>query len=528
MAEGSGHQRPPRARGASDANQGGDQSVPPSALRGGSGLESVHREREAAAAQIQRSLKAWRSAGGAKGGSAAIPKGTGSPLSGEVRSRMEPKLGADLSDVKVSTSAASAAASSKLGARAFTIGNEVHFNSGEYGPGTKEGDKLLAHELTHVVQAKRSGVVQRKADEEGAEEKATGKEEKAPDKEEKAADKEEASGDEKAADEGEQEVSDPNEPAEKEADAVAEGVSDDLDKEKGEKKDGATKEGGEKKDQGEKGGGADQGEKAGEEKAPEIGAKLEGVGRKIFRTPTIPESTPAHTSLLNAYTRALGDYRAGANQLRAAYGDGMKQAGAPGPQTAPNRGKVDEATAAIQRAEASLNAQEAVFRGNQGSAKDIMQHAETLVAQRPVIKQRIDDIKAAAQLAEAAKNMTKVAELLGDGQMQPGFEIGEKWTPDRCQALAKAQTLAGSTVRAAQAALGRPTQVNDTMEDYDFGDGSRIRLDRPNPATQRDRADAARPHLAIYPPNNRDTHLSIDGIVVPANVQTAHIYLYKG
>ena len=37
-------------------------------------------------------------------------------------------------------------------ARAFTTGADVYFGHGEYRPGTAEGDKLIAHELTHVVQ----------------------------------------------------------------------------------------------------------------------------------------------------------------------------------------------------------------------------------------------------------------------------------------------------------------------------------------------------------------------------------------
>ena len=43
--------------------------------------------------------------------------------------------------------------------------HDVHFAAGQYAPGTKEGDRLLAHELTHVVQGQKSGV-QRKAEKE--------------------------------------------------------------------------------------------------------------------------------------------------------------------------------------------------------------------------------------------------------------------------------------------------------------------------------------------------------------------------
>lgn len=118
----------------------------------------VQQQRDDAAAQIGRTLKAWRKASGGAQPSPQIPKGTGGSLSEDVRARMEPQLGADLSNVKVHTGGDSAQAARGLGARAFTVGDDVHFNAGEFAPGTKEGDKLLAHELTHVVQGQKSGI----------------------------------------------------------------------------------------------------------------------------------------------------------------------------------------------------------------------------------------------------------------------------------------------------------------------------------------------------------------------------------
>jgi hypothetical protein len=430
-----------------------------------------------------------------------IPKGSGAPLQSTVRSKMEPKLGANLGDVRIHNDGESAQAAKGFGARAFTVGQDVHFNAGEFNPGTKEGDKLIAHELTHVVQGQKSGIQRKPDDEEGA-------------------DPQEAGG---------AEVSDPNEPAEKEADAVADHVADRLDAEgpdgeEGEKKKGeaAAKEVGEK-ETGEKDGGDAHGANA----APAIGAKLEGVGLKVFRA-QIPESTSAHTGLLNQYTRALGQYRAAQRQLRDAYGDGMKTAGAPGPQTSPNRGRVDPANAAILAGEQELDRQEAVLRAQQGTAAGVMQHAGSLLEQRAPIRARIDEIRTAAQLAEAQRNMTHVGELLGDGQRQPGFEIGDRWEDRSCQALPRARALAGMTLSQALGALGPARQRQGTTSDYVFGDGSRIRLDQPNFDGGRARADANRPHLAIYPPNNDTTHLSIDGIVVPPTAQTAHIYLNRG
>ncbi|MCC5624659.1 DUF4157 domain-containing protein [Nostoc sp. CHAB 5715] len=81
-------------------------------------------------------------------------KGSGSPLSNEVRSFMEPRFGADFSTVQVHTGSAALQRNRDLGAQAFTYGNDIYFGSG-HSPGK---NKLTAHELAHVVQ--QTGVVQ--------------------------------------------------------------------------------------------------------------------------------------------------------------------------------------------------------------------------------------------------------------------------------------------------------------------------------------------------------------------------------
>src|SRR5262245_28218734 len=148
-----------------DANTKVFRSLRPGEI-GPARMNPVHEERAAATAQIQRSLTAWRSASGTPG-KASIPKGAGAPLPAPVRAKMEPKLGADLSNVRLHTGSESADAAKGFGARAFTIGEDVHFNAGEFNPGSKEGDKLLAHELTHVVQGQKSGI-QRKPEDDAA------------------------------------------------------------------------------------------------------------------------------------------------------------------------------------------------------------------------------------------------------------------------------------------------------------------------------------------------------------------------
>jgi hypothetical protein len=76
----------------------------------------------------------------------------GRPLDPEMRDRMERGLGCDFGRVRVHADAASAAAAEALNARAYTVGRDVVFGAGEYRPATAEGLRLLAHELTHVVQ----------------------------------------------------------------------------------------------------------------------------------------------------------------------------------------------------------------------------------------------------------------------------------------------------------------------------------------------------------------------------------------
>ncbi|MDX2303687.1 MAG: DUF4157 domain-containing protein [Microscillaceae bacterium] len=79
-------------------------------------------------------------------------KGSGSPMDTQTLSAMNNSFGADFSGVRIHTSSQSVQMNQELRARAFTVGNDIHFNQGEYNPGSTEGKKLLAHELTHTVQ----------------------------------------------------------------------------------------------------------------------------------------------------------------------------------------------------------------------------------------------------------------------------------------------------------------------------------------------------------------------------------------
>lgn len=82
-------------------------------------------------------------------------RGPGQPLEPAVQEQMEPRFGWDFSRVRVHADAEAADAASALRSRAFTVGSDMVFGRGEYAPGTPQGARLLAHELTHVLQQSR-------------------------------------------------------------------------------------------------------------------------------------------------------------------------------------------------------------------------------------------------------------------------------------------------------------------------------------------------------------------------------------
>lgn len=96
-------------------------------------------------------------------------KGGGSPLSDETRTAMESSFGTDFSGVRVHTNSGAVQMNQELGAQAFTHGSDVYFNSGKYNPGSTEGNRLLGHELTHVVQQGGGVAIQKDPPDAGAE-----------------------------------------------------------------------------------------------------------------------------------------------------------------------------------------------------------------------------------------------------------------------------------------------------------------------------------------------------------------------
>jgi len=79
-------------------------------------------------------------------------RGGGQPLPKSVRANFEPRFSYDFSQVRVHTDSRAAESARVVNARAFTVGLDVVFGAGQYAPGTSEGRRLMAHELTHVVQ----------------------------------------------------------------------------------------------------------------------------------------------------------------------------------------------------------------------------------------------------------------------------------------------------------------------------------------------------------------------------------------
>ena len=91
------------------------------------------------------------------------PQGSGQALPHQSRAFFEPRLGADLGQVRIHSDQQAADSAHRLNARAYTIGHNIVFGQNQYQPNTFDGKKLIAHELTHVLQQTSSsiGMVQR-------------------------------------------------------------------------------------------------------------------------------------------------------------------------------------------------------------------------------------------------------------------------------------------------------------------------------------------------------------------------------
>jgi hypothetical protein len=77
---------------------------------------------------------------------------SGQPLDAFTRGVLEPRFGHDFSRVRVHTDSRAAESALQVNALAYTVGQHIIFGSGQYGPASQSGKRLLAHELAHVVQ----------------------------------------------------------------------------------------------------------------------------------------------------------------------------------------------------------------------------------------------------------------------------------------------------------------------------------------------------------------------------------------
>ena len=123
------------------------------------GAAAQHGECEECKKKRQSSLQ--RNAVGAGSGVAPpivhdVLRSPGQPLDSGARARLEPQFAYNFSDVRVHTDSQAAASAKAVDAVAYTVGNRIVFDSGQYSPRTVRGHQLLAHELTHVVQQRDS------------------------------------------------------------------------------------------------------------------------------------------------------------------------------------------------------------------------------------------------------------------------------------------------------------------------------------------------------------------------------------
>lgn len=110
-------------------------------------------------AECEEEERVQRKENGAQSGTSVAPpvvhdvlSGNGRPLDSSLRSFMEPRFGHSFQGVRVHTDNRAAESARSVNALAYTVGRDVVFNSGAYQPGTESGRRLIAHELTHVVQ----------------------------------------------------------------------------------------------------------------------------------------------------------------------------------------------------------------------------------------------------------------------------------------------------------------------------------------------------------------------------------------
>lgn len=108
---------------------------------------------------MQRKPESGSAGNASQGLSSRIERsaGKGKTMPRETMGHMSSSFGVDFNDVNIHNDSESAEMNKELGAQAFTHGRDIYFNKGKFDPESIQGKKLLAHELTHVVQQSSSG-----------------------------------------------------------------------------------------------------------------------------------------------------------------------------------------------------------------------------------------------------------------------------------------------------------------------------------------------------------------------------------
>ncbi len=124
--------------------------------------DADEREADAAAHDVMSGKVFRKFSGGGAGGGMAVSsqmesqlnqlQGGGQAMPDGLRGMMERGFDRDFSQVRLHTDGEAAGLSSSIHAKAFTHGNDIYFNQGQYAPETSEGQRLVAHELAHVAQ----------------------------------------------------------------------------------------------------------------------------------------------------------------------------------------------------------------------------------------------------------------------------------------------------------------------------------------------------------------------------------------
>ena len=114
---------------------------------------SAHSAVSGAAPRIQRFTgQGTGDAGTAPASVDRVLSGSGRPLDPSIQQDMGQRFGHDFSQVRVHTGSAAEQSAQDINAHAYTVGHNIVFGAGGFAPGSHEGRKLVAHELTHVVQ----------------------------------------------------------------------------------------------------------------------------------------------------------------------------------------------------------------------------------------------------------------------------------------------------------------------------------------------------------------------------------------